>query len=109
MKPEEKARYAARARILKAMAHPTRLFVIDELSRRERCVCELREMVGGDMSTISKHLAVLREAGLVRHERRGNQVFYSLGMPCVTGFFGCIESVLESEARRAIELAELPR
>jgi hypothetical protein len=48
------AKYDARARILKAMAHPTRLFIVDELAKNaERCVCELAEMVGADMSTVS--------------------------------------------------------
>ena len=53
-------RYAARATIVKALAHPTRLFVVDELSRHgRRCVCELTEMIGADMSTVSRHLAIL--------------------------------------------------
>ncbi|RPJ48319.1 MAG: transcriptional regulator, partial [Candidatus Latescibacterota bacterium] len=52
----------ARARIIKAMAHPTRLFIVDELARGERCVCDLAEMVGADVSTVSKHLSILRNA-----------------------------------------------
>jgi len=55
------ARHEARARIFKAMAHPTRLFIVDELAQAgERCVCELTEMIGVDMSTVSRHLAVLK-------------------------------------------------
>ena len=65
------ARYEARARIAKALAHPTRLFLVDELARRERCVCEITEMVGSDISTVSKHLAVLKAAGIVTDEKRG--------------------------------------
>ena len=59
---KSQAKYEARARIIKAMAHPTRLFIVDELARTdERCVCELTEMVGVDMSTISRHLAMLKK------------------------------------------------
>ena len=84
---------------MKALAHPTRLFIVDELSRGERCVCELTAMVGADMSTVSKHLAVLKSAGVVLDDRRGIQVFYRLRVPCVLSFFGCVEAVLEEAAR----------
>lgn len=89
----------ARARVLKAMAHPTRLFIIEELEKEERCVCDLTAMVGADMSTVSKHLSVLKQAGIVIDDKRGNQVFYRLRVPCILNFFGCVESVLESQVR----------
>jgi DNA-binding transcriptional ArsR family regulator len=100
MNSRDKARYEARAHVIKAMAHPTRLFIVEELSRRERCVCELTEMIGADVSTVSKHLSVLRNAGIVRDEKRGSQVFYSLQVPCVLNFFSCVEAVLNSSAKR---------
>jgi ArsR family transcriptional regulator len=93
-----RARLFARARVIKAMAHPTRLFIVDELSRGERCVCELTEMIGADVSTVSKHLAILRETGIVRDEKRGANVYYQLRVPCVMSFFSCVESVLVSTA-----------
>lgn len=89
-------RYRARAKIMKAMAHPSRLFMIDELAKGERCVCELTEMVGADKSTVSKHLSVLKEAGIVSDEKRGLMVYYSLRVPCITGLFECVESVVKS-------------
>jgi len=89
----------ARATVIKAMAHPSRLFIVDELSRGERCVCDLTDMIGADVSTVSKHLAVLKDAGLVLDNRRGHQVFYRLRVPCILNFFGCVEAVLEEQAR----------
>ncbi len=97
MNTTTKARYEQRAAVLKSLAHATRLLIIDELSKGERCVAELTEMVGDDMSTVSKHLSVLKGAGLVRDEKRGAQVYYSLRVPCVLGFFGCIEDVIQSD------------
>ena len=94
-----KAHVEARARVMKALSHPSRLFIVDELSRGERCVCELTEMIGADVSTVSKHLTVLKEAGLVLDDRRGQQVFYRLRVPCILNFFGCVEAVLEEAAR----------
>lgn len=90
------------------MAHPSRLFLLDELSRGERCVCELTELVGADTSTVSKHLALLRGAGLVADERRGAQVFYRLQVPCALTIFDCIERSLGEIARDQADLAQTP-
>jgi len=90
-------RFEERARVMKALGHATRLYMIDELGRGERCVRELTELVGADMSTVSKHLSVLKSIGLVRSEKRGAEVYYSLAMRCVLNFFGCVESVLHGE------------
>ncbi len=95
MSMKTQARYEARVRVVKAMAHPTRMFIVDELSGSgERCVCELTEMVGADMSTVSKHLAILKNAGIIFDDKRGNQVYYRLRVPCIIEFFRCLESVL---------------
>ena len=87
------ARYKSQARILKALAHPTRLFIVDELARGERCVCELTDMIGVEMPTVSRHLSVLRNVGIVLDEKRGSQVFYQLRVPCVLNFFKCVDAV----------------
>ena len=89
----------ARAKVMKALAHPTRLFIVDELSRGERCVCNLTEKIGADVSTVSKHLSVLKGAGIVIDDKRGVQVFYRLRVPCILNFFGCVEAVLEEVDR----------
>jgi len=102
---KRKRRFEARAKMIKALAHPTRLLVVDELTRGERCVCTLAEMTGIDVSTMSRHLAVLRQAGLVEDEKRGLQVWYSLRMPCILNFFDCVEEVLKANIRQAREEA----
>src|SRR3990170_7383746 len=96
MNSKNQAKDEARARIIKAMAPPTRLLIVDELSRHaERCVCELTEMVGADMSTVSKHLSILKNAGIITDDKRGNQVYYRLRVPCILDFFRCVESVID--------------
>ena len=106
MDSKTKQKYEARARVIKAMAHPSRLFIVDELSRGERCVCELRDMIGADISTVSKHLSVLKDAGILEDEKRGLQVFYRLRVPCILNFFGCVEGVLVANARRGAAVAK---
>jgi ArsR family transcriptional regulator len=106
MDAKTQARFAARARIVKALAHPTRLFLVDRLSRREICVCKLTELVGADISTVSKHLSILKSAGIVADEKRGNQVFYRLCCPCLLGLFDCVESAIKSTAQRQLKLVK---
>lgn len=78
------------AEVFKALGHPSRLAMIAALEEGERCVCDLHELVGGDLSTVSNHLAVLRNVGLVRSERRGTQVFYALRMKCLLPVLRCV-------------------
>jgi DNA-binding transcriptional ArsR family regulator len=99
-------RLEVRAKIIKAMAHPTRLFIVEELSRQHRCVKELTTMIGSDISTVSKHLTVLKGVGIVQDEKRGAQVYYHLKIPCVLNFFGCVEQVLKLSAKEQVTLVE---
>ena len=94
-----KDRLGARARVLKALAHPTRLFLIEALSDSPLCVNDLTEMVGADVSTVSKHLSVLRTAGLIRDDKRGRRVYYTLRVPCALDFLDCVEAVLREQVR----------
>jgi ArsR family transcriptional regulator len=93
------ARFKEQAKVFKALAHPGRLLMLEELSRGERCVCELAKLVGSEMPTVSRHLAQLRNAGIVDDEKRGAQVFYRLVTPCVMNFFQCVASVREKSRR----------
>ncbi len=91
------------------MAHPSRLYIVDELSRGERCVCDLTALIGADISTVSKHLRVLKQAGIVSDRKEGLQVFYSLETPCVLQFFQCVEAVQQSRNhQRAATCCQLP-
>ena len=98
-------RYEARARVMKALAHPTRLFILDRLASGRCSVAQLTRLVGDDMSTVSKHLSVLKAAGLVTAARDGVQMNYGLCTPCVMNFFGCVEAVLRANAREQLRLA----
>jgi DNA-binding transcriptional ArsR family regulator len=104
MTAAEKAKYNAQARVHKALAHPTRLFIVEELSRQERCVAELTEMIGVEMPTVSRHLSVLKGAGILEDDKRGTQVFYRLKTPCVMNFFRCVSEVRHAAMRHEAAL-----
>ena len=99
MKSEDKRFYEAKAAVLKALAHPTRLWMVEQLESGEKCVCEFADAVDADFSTVSKHLTVLKQAGIVQDEKRGKQVYYRLRVPCVLNFFHCLDSVLTARDR----------
>lgn len=102
---ENNRRYIAeQARIFKALGHPTRLLMVAAMRSGEKCVCQLKEMVGDDMSTISKHLSILREAGIVSSEKRGTSIYYSLRLPCLDSFLFCTEKLIE---QKIIEQTEM--
>ena len=106
--PYHKARprLNARADVLKALAHPVRLFIAEELCQKEICVCELTKRIGMDMSTVSKHLSVLKNAGIIEDEKRGAWVFYCLKMPCLIKICDCVESALKNRALKNMELTQ---
>jgi DNA-binding transcriptional ArsR family regulator len=99
MNEKDRMIYNARARVLKALAHPTRLWMAEQLANGERCVCEFADAVDADFSTISKHLSVLKQAGIVEDDKRGKQVYYRLKVPCVLKFMSCVEAVIESQVK----------
>jgi ArsR family transcriptional regulator len=105
MKPKARQLYEARAKVAKALSHPSRQLILDALAESEMCVADLTELVGADQSTVSKHLAVLKNAGIVDDRKDGPMTFYRLKIKCLRGFWGCIESVLKQnleEQRMAI-------
>ena len=97
MKEMNTGLYKAKSNVLKALAHPTRLWMTEQLADCERCVCEFVDAVDADFSTVSKHLSVLKQAGIVEDEKRGKQVFYRLKVPCVLNFMNCVEAVIKDQ------------
>ena len=99
MEPKPRQLYEARAKIAKALAHPSRQMMLDSLADREMCVCELTELVGADQSTVSKHLSLLKNAGIVADRKDGVMTYYRLKIDCLRGFWNCIESVIKQNLK----------
>ena len=89
--------FEKRAEIIKAMANAARLMIVEELSRNEKTVGALTELVDLDISTVSRHLLILRHAGIVSCRKNGNKVLYRLRTPCVLKFFDCVEKVMNGD------------
>jgi len=89
-----------RAKIIRAMAHPVRLMVIEYLKKREHSFSEIHDLFELDKSTVSKHLLVLKEAGILSSKKSGADMIYKLEVPCVTDFFSCVTAVIESNVKK---------
>jgi len=96
-------RFELQAEIIRAMAHPIRLAILDLLRSGEACVCDIAATVGAERSNVSRHLAVMSRAGVLRTRKEGLKVFYGLRVPCVLDFLGCATRALE------LDLAERSR
>ncbi len=99
---EDKELYKLKAQVAKALAHESRLMIIDALNEKDMCVSELTEMVGVDQSTVSKHLSVLKHAGIIVDRKEGsNKVYYHLRMAMIRQFSDLAMGLIQSNIPRA--------
>lgn len=78
--------------LLKLLGDKTRLTIVSILKRRECCVCELLEVFEMSQPSISQHLRKLKDLGLVKEERRGQWIYYSLNQN--SDLYGFLEEIL---------------
>jgi DNA-binding transcriptional ArsR family regulator len=85
------------AAVAKAMAHPVRIAVLENLKQGEQCVCDIAEAVGTERSNLSKHLSVMVNAGVLTSRKEGLKVFYRVKTPCVMKFLDCLKDCLKEQ------------
>ncbi|MBN1418041.1 MAG: winged helix-turn-helix transcriptional regulator [Planctomycetes bacterium] len=100
-----KERVSDCARLLRTLAHPTRLLILDELARGMKCVNDIREILDVPQPNVSQHLAVLKRAGLVRCHKEGVSRCYQLAKP---GFVRSLFAALERGVP-AVNVGDPPR
>jgi ArsR family transcriptional regulator len=89
-----------RAKIIKSMAHPVRLMIVEILKTGEHSFSQIFDVFKLDKSTISKHLLVLKESGIISSRKNGTDMIYKLDVPCITDFFSCVTAVIESNVKK---------
>lgn len=90
------------ADVFKALGHPARVRILRALVEGETCVCDLVEAAGLGWSTVSRHLSVMKAAGVLSDEKRGKQVIYRLALPCAGRFLGCLDRPEEYPEMHAV-------
>ena len=91
--------FEKQADIAKAIAHPLRIAIVDFLKDGDQCVCDIAEYVGSERSNVSRHLAVMVNAGLLEYRKEGLKVIYSLKCKCLKDFFSCVVKVVKQQAK----------
>jgi DNA-binding transcriptional ArsR family regulator len=91
--------FEKQAEIAKAIAHPLRIAIIDFLKDGQQCVCDIAEHIGSERSNVSRHLAVMVNAGVLDYRKEGLKVIYKLKTPCILEFFSCVSRVLKQQVR----------
>lgn len=81
------------AAVFKALGHPTRWWIVKQLANSEHCVCEFVEAIGVKFATVSQHLAILKQAGIIEDDKRGKSVFYRLKYPCLAKLVNDIKNI----------------
>lgn len=94
-----------KADILKALAHPVRIRVFEALSDGEKTAGELAAITGEKEANTSRHLAVLRAAGLVVTRKGGLNVYYSNCMPCLIPMLACVNQAVCAIADEHMKVA----
>jgi DNA-binding transcriptional ArsR family regulator len=96
--------FIKQAEIAAAMAHPLRIAILDFLKDGRQCVCDIAEYIGSERSNVSRHLAVMVNAGILEYHKEGLKVLYSLKCPCIMEFFSCVTGVLKQQVKENTKL-----
>ncbi|OGI23518.1 MAG: hypothetical protein A2287_05310 [Candidatus Melainabacteria bacterium RIFOXYA12_FULL_32_12] len=96
--------YKLKTEIIKALANPTRLMIVDCLRNGEKTVTEIIETLGEEQSNISKSLGILKNHGLIKDRKVGLNVFYSLKCCCLDEFFRCLDNLISENLKHQQEL-----
>lgn len=92
------------AEILKAIAQPTRLRIIELLRDGEHCVCEIYPAIGHEQSNTSRHLQMMLKSGILNQRKEGLKIYYSLRHPEVVQMVQLAEQIVLHEAARSAKL-----
>ena len=92
--------------IFKALAHPVRLAIAERLIEGERGVGEIAQWFPCDRTTISKHLAVLRNASVISDRKEGLNVYYSLVPSCLGQLLSCLNGAIRQNILENLQQLE---
>jgi len=96
--------FEKQAEIVKAIAHPLRIAILNFLADGEQCVCDIADYVGSERSNVSRHLSVMVKAGILGHRKEGLKVIYNFKTPCILEFLSCVTAVLKQQAKESEKL-----
>jgi DNA-binding transcriptional ArsR family regulator len=102
----DKELYRLKARLCKTFADPTRLMIINQLRSGEKTVGQIQSALGLLQPVVSRHLALLRERGVVKTQRKGTSVIYSLSDPKIIAACDMVHNILLNQMAKDKDMAE---
>ena len=99
--------YKKQAEVVQAVAHPLRIAILYFLADGPQCVCDIAEHIGSERSNVSRHLAVMLNAGLLEQRKEGLKVIYKVKTPCLFKFLSCVSGVLKEQIEDSKKLAKM--
>jgi len=98
--------YKLKAQLCKTFSDPIRLMMIQELREGEKTVGNLQSLLGIPQASVSRHLAILRDKGVVSTRREGTNIFYRLTNPKICEACDIIHEILIQQIESGRELAQ---
>lgn len=98
---------ARKAEIFKALAHPLRVLIFESLQSGEKSVTELTRSLSEKEPVISKHISIMKRAGILKTRKEGTKVYYSIKFECLKGIFPCINTALIQMADNEMKIKSL--
>lgn len=89
--------FELKSEFMRALAHHLRIRIIEILGDRKMSVGEICELLGKEQATVSKHLKILKNSGILKDEKSGLNVFYSVDICCLPNFLECLNRILEEK------------
>jgi len=96
--------YKLKTALIKSLANPTRLMIVDCLRRGEKTVSEIVSVLQDEQSNVSKNLAILKNQGIIKDKKIGLNVYYSLKCTCINEFFSCLDAMISENLEYQQEL-----
>ena len=94
-----------RSTVFRALADPSRIKIIKFLKSGERCVCEIVEVVGFAQPTVSRHLKVLTDSGILKRRKEGSKMLYSITYPKIQELIDFVDArFIDSLSRHVIAM-----
>lgn len=96
--------YGRKANLLKALAHSLRLQIVDLLRAESITVSELSAKLNEVQANISRHLAILRNSGIIDYKKEGVKTFYFVKHDCIANLHVCLDEILKDRLKGDIDM-----
>ena len=93
---------ALKSEFMRVLAHPLRIWIVEVLGDKKMSVGEICKLLNKEQATVSKHLGVLKNGGILKSEKSGLNVFYSVDICCLPNFLECLKKYFRGKSSQKL-------